>query len=136
MGDDQMEPGLKRDAALRLKVAAGHLESVRRMVDDDIYCVDIMKQLAAVQSSLEKVQRVVLRSHLLTCVSDAVQRGLGPQIIDELVDAMKYMPFSASEATVVDAPLHPLMVAPVCSCHGTGPAQELDALETKSNDIV
>jgi DNA-binding FrmR family transcriptional regulator len=62
-----MDQGLKRDAALRLKVAAGHLESVRRMVDGDVYCIDIMKQVAAVQSRLEKVQRIVLRSHLLTC---------------------------------------------------------------------
>lgn len=113
-----MEQTLKREAALRLKVAAGHLESVRRMVDDDAYCVDIMKQVAAVQSSLEKVQRIVLRNHLLTCVSDAVQRGLGPQIIDELVDAMKYMPFSAGEAMAVHAPLHPLVEGPVCRCHG------------------
>lgn len=131
-----MDRGLKRDAALRLKVTAGHLESVRRMVDEDVYCIDIMKQLAAVQSSLEKVQRIVLRSHLLTCVSDAVQRGLGPQIIDELVDAMKYMPFSASEAIAADAPLHPLIVGPVCSCHGMGIAQDPDVLAVQSNDVA
>ncbi len=131
-----MEQTLKRDAALRLKVAAGHLESVRRMVDEDLYCIDIMKQLAAVQSSLEKVQRIVLRSHLLTCVSDAVQRGLGPQIIDELVDAMKYMPFSASEAMGAAAPLHPLIESPVCSCHGMGLAEDPAVLAAQLNDIA
>ncbi len=85
------------------------------MVDDDAYCVDIMKQVAAVQSSLEKEQRIVLRNHR---VPDAVQSGLGPQIIDELIDAMKYMPFSAGEAMAVHAPLHPLVEGPVCRCHG------------------
>lgn len=40
-GGDSMEPEFKKSAALRLKVAAGHLESVRRMVDDDVYCVTI-----------------------------------------------------------------------------------------------
>lgn len=46
-----MKPEYKKEAALRLKIAAGHLESVRRMVDDETYCVDLMKQLSAVQSS-------------------------------------------------------------------------------------
>ena len=69
-----MKPEYKREAALRLKVAAGHLESVRRMVDNDAYCVDLMKQLSAVQASLERVQQIFLRNHLSTCVSDAIQR--------------------------------------------------------------
>ncbi|AEJ41764.1 hypothetical protein TPY_3612 [Sulfobacillus acidophilus TPY] len=116
-----MEPGLKEDAALRLKVAVGHLESVRKMVDQDVYCVNIMKQLAAVQASLEQVQRILLRNHLLTCVSDAVSQGFGPQIIDELVDAMKYMPFSTGQAIHPAEPLHALVEHPVCQCHRTEP---------------
>ncbi len=51
-----MKQDYKKEAALRLKIAAGHLEGVRRMVDDEAYCVDLMKQLSAVQASLEKVQ--------------------------------------------------------------------------------
>jgi DNA-binding FrmR family transcriptional regulator len=66
-----MKEEYKREAALRLKVAAGHLESVRRMLDNDTYCVDLMKQLSAVQASLERVQQVFLRNHLSTCVSVA-----------------------------------------------------------------
>src|SRR5690242_3488679 len=41
-GHTPMKAVYKKEAALRLKVAAGHLESVRRMVDDDAYCVDLM----------------------------------------------------------------------------------------------
>lgn len=48
-----MVPRYKKDAALRLKVAAGHLEAVRRMVDKDDYCIDLMKQLSAVQATLD-----------------------------------------------------------------------------------
>jgi len=80
----------KREAALRLKIAAGHLEGVRRMVDDETYCVDLMKQLSAVQASLEKVQQVFLRNHLSTCVSDAIKDGMGEEIIDELMGALKF----------------------------------------------
>ena len=85
-----MKPEYKKEAALRLKVAAGHLEGVRRMVDDETYCVDLMKQLSAVQASLERVQQIFLRNHLSTCVSDAIQNGMGEEIIDELMGALKF----------------------------------------------
>jgi DNA-binding FrmR family transcriptional regulator len=48
-----MLPEYKKDAALRLKVAAGHLECMRRMVNNDEYCIDPMKQLASVQGTLQ-----------------------------------------------------------------------------------
>jgi DNA-binding FrmR family transcriptional regulator len=85
-----MKPDYKSEAALRLKITAGHLEGVRRMVDDEAYCVDLMKQLSAVQASLEKVQQIFLRNHLSTCVSDAIQDGMGEEIIDELMGALKF----------------------------------------------
>ncbi len=113
-----MEPELKKDAALRLKVVAGHLDSIRRMVDQDIYCVNIMKQVSAVQTSLEQVQRILLRNHLLTCVADAMKEGMGTPIVDELIGAMKYMPFTAGEALEPDHALSPLIEHPLCHCHG------------------
>lgn len=85
-----MLPQYKKEAALRLKVAAGHLEGVRRMVDNDEYCVDLMKQLAAVQGTLEGVQKIMLRNHLSSCVADAIKEGMGEQIIEELMGALKY----------------------------------------------
>ena len=85
-----MLPEYKKEAALRLKVAAGHLEGVRRMVDNDEYCVDLMKQLSAVQGTLQRVQQILLRNHLSSCVSTAIKDGMGEQIIDELMGALKY----------------------------------------------
>lgn len=85
-----MIPAYKEDAARRLKVAAGHLDAIRRMVDEERYCIDIMKQIAAVQASLEQVQQVVLKNHLSTCVTNAIHAGSGESIIDELVVALKY----------------------------------------------
>jgi CsoR family transcriptional regulator, copper-sensing transcriptional repressor len=85
-----MVPEYKKDAVLRLKVAAGHLEGVRRMVENDEYCVDLMKQLAAVQGTLQRVQQVFLRNHLSSCVSTAIKNGMGEAIIDELMGALKY----------------------------------------------
>ncbi|MGH2390691.1 MAG: metal-sensitive transcriptional regulator [Chloroflexota bacterium] len=85
-----MLPEYKDEALLRLKGAAGHLEGVRRMVEQDAYCVDLMKQLAAVQGALERVQAIFLRNHLSSCVSTAIRNGMGEAIIDELMGALKY----------------------------------------------
>ena len=74
----------------RLKTARGHLDAVIRMVEDDTYCVDVMKQLSAVQGSLERASRLTLRNHLETCVADAVRNGRTTEIVDELMDALRY----------------------------------------------
>ncbi len=85
-----MIPEYKKDASHRLKAAIGHLKAVATMVDDERYCVDIMKQLAAVQASLDGVQQVLLKNHLSTCVTDAILAGSGESLITELVAALRY----------------------------------------------
>src|ERR1019366_17311 len=62
------------------------------MIEDEVYCPDVMKQVAALQASLEKVNRVLLRNHLETCVSEAIRTGQGPEKIAELMEAL---PFSS-----------------------------------------
>ncbi len=74
----------------RLKTARGHLDAVVRMVEDDSYCPDVMKQLSAVQGSLERASRVVLRNHLETCVAAAMAAGRTDEILDELMEALRY----------------------------------------------
>jgi CsoR family transcriptional regulator, copper-sensing transcriptional repressor len=80
------------DAAItnRLKTARGHLDGVIRMVETDAYCPDVMKQLAAVQGILEATSRTVLRNHLETCVATAMQQGRTTEIVDELMETLKY----------------------------------------------
>lgn len=74
----------------RLRTAQGQLEGIARMVDQDAYCPDVMKQLAAVQGLLEGTSRIVLRNHLETCVAEAVRAGRTEEIIDELMETLKY----------------------------------------------
>ncbi len=74
----------------RLKTARGHLDAVVRMVESDEYCPEIMKQLSAVQGSLERASRLVLRNHLETCVAAAMQSGRTEEIVDELMEALRY----------------------------------------------
>ena len=74
----------------RLKTARGHLDAVIRMVEDETYCPEVMKQLSAVQGSLERASRIVLRNHLETCVAAAMVAGRTDEIVDELMEALRY----------------------------------------------
>ncbi|WP_434084969.1 metal-sensitive transcriptional regulator [Mycobacterium paraterrae] len=80
----------KRSALNRLKTVRGHLDGIIRMLETDAYCVDVMKQISAAQSALERTNRVMLHNHLETCFSEAVVGGKGEQAIAELVDALKF----------------------------------------------
>jgi DNA-binding FrmR family transcriptional regulator len=73
-----------------LRSAHGHLDAVLRMVDEDAYCPDIMKQLSAVQGQLERANRLVLRNHLETCVAAAMAAGRTEEIVDELMEALRF----------------------------------------------
>jgi len=75
---------------LRLKTVRGHLDGVIGMVEREVYCPDLMKQISALQASLEKVNRILLENHLETCVTEAIQAGGGKEKIQELIDALRY----------------------------------------------
>jgi len=86
-----LDPETRKEAVRRLKGASGHLAGVLRMLDDpDVYCVDVMKQLSAVQGALTKVNEKVLRAHIRDHVSTAILRGDTEHIVDELMEALKY----------------------------------------------
>ncbi len=85
-----MQQHHKQTSLNRLKTVRGHLDGVIAMVENERYCPEIMKQVSALQASLERVNRVLLQNHLETCVSDAVAEGRTAQIVDELLETMKY----------------------------------------------
>lgn len=87
-----MKPEHKTSALNRLKTVRGHMDAVIRMVEEESYCPDIMKQVSAVQGSLEKVNRVLLQNHVETCVMHAVNEGRTEQIVDELMETLRYTP--------------------------------------------
>lgn len=74
----------------RLKTARGHVNGIIAIVEDDAYCPDVMKQLSAVQGLLEGASRLMLRRHLETCVATAMQEGRTAQIVDELMETLKF----------------------------------------------
>ncbi len=55
------------------------------MVEKDEYCIDVVHQLLAIQSSLKQIDNLILENHLNTCVSDAIKKGQGKKVIDEVM---------------------------------------------------
>src|SRR5258708_31962777 len=62
----------KKQILTRLATIEGHLRGIRKMVDEDQYCVDILKQSYAVERALQKFEAVLLEGHLASCVPTAV----------------------------------------------------------------
>ena len=87
-----MKPEHKQSALNRLKTIRVHLDGVIGMVEDERYCPDIMKQVSALEGSLEKVNRVLLQNHVEKCVMHAVEDGRSGQIVDELMETLRYTP--------------------------------------------
>ncbi len=79
-----MTPDIQVDAVKRLAYIEGHLSGVRKMLEEDRYCVDILKQTHAIRKAIEKFEALLLDGHLRTCVVDGIQKGKAEQIIDEL----------------------------------------------------
>lgn len=80
----------KKSVLNRLKTSRGHLDGVIRMIEEEKYCPEVMKQLSAVQGSLERASRIVLRNHLETCVAAAMVAGRTDEIVEELMEALRY----------------------------------------------
>ena len=74
----------KDDAIKRLNYIEGHLRGIRKMVEEDAYCVDILKQTYAVQRAIEKFEQVLLRDHLASCVPDGIREGRDDEVLGEL----------------------------------------------------
>ena len=73
-----MDSITKKAVTQRLASTAGHIKGISRMVDEDAYCINVIRQIQAVQAALNKVSTLILDNHLHTCVTTAVQ-GEDPQ---------------------------------------------------------
>ena len=85
-GTENNLPEAKVDALKRLSYIEGHLSGVRRMVEDDKYCVDILKQTFAVRRAIQKLESRLLQGHLHSCVIEGVRHGREDQVLEELLE--------------------------------------------------
>ncbi len=76
----------KKQALKRLNYVSGHVEGIKRMVDAEAYCVDIMKQTHAVRKALEKLDSLILDGHLRLHVVEGVKEGREEEVLGELLE--------------------------------------------------
>lgn len=82
-------PEARQDALGRLNYIEGHMARIRRIVEQDKYCVDVLNQTFAVRRSIQKLESVLLKGHLHSCVVDGVKEGHDDQVPGELLDLSK-----------------------------------------------
>src|SRR6266536_433422 len=75
----------KQEVIKRLNYIEGHLKGIRKMVDEDKYCVDILRQTYAVRKAIEKLESLILDNHLQPCVPEGITSGKADVVIEELV---------------------------------------------------
>ncbi len=81
-----MQATTSQEALKRLNYIEGHLGGVRRMIEADTYCVDVLKQTYAIRRAIEKLEGILLDGHLHTCVIEGVKEGRDEQVIGELLE--------------------------------------------------
>jgi CsoR family transcriptional regulator, copper-sensing transcriptional repressor len=83
--------GDKEALLRRLSRIEGQVRGLRRMVDEEAYCIDVLTQIAAVEKALDGVSLKLLADHTNNCVRDAVERGGGTadEKVGELLAAVE-----------------------------------------------
>jgi len=79
----------KQERVRRIRTIEGHVRGIERMLDEDAYCIDVIRQIQAVQSALTKVSVDVLDEHMQTCLVNAVQGENGmdkDQVLKEITE--------------------------------------------------
>ena len=76
----------KTEALKRLNYIDGHLSGIRKMLEEDKYCVDVLKQTYAVRRAIEKMESILLEGHLHSCVVEGIKDGREDEVVGELTD--------------------------------------------------
>ena len=79
---------VQKDVSDRLARAEGHVAGVRRMWEEGRGCAEVLTQIAAVRAALDKAARIILESHMETCLVRAIREGTGEQSLAELQEAL------------------------------------------------
>lgn len=77
-----------RDLINRLSRIEGQVRGVKRMVEEDVYCTDILIQVSAINAALNSFNKVLLAEHIRTCVAEDIRQGK-EETIDELVTTLQ-----------------------------------------------
>ncbi|WAA13967.1 metal-sensitive transcriptional regulator [Fervidibacillus halotolerans] len=78
----------KRNLINRLNKIEGQIRGVKRLIEEDTYCDDVLNQIASIQSALNGVSKILLEGHLKTCVVERIQEG-DLDVLDEFLGTIQ-----------------------------------------------
>ena len=79
---------LFRSIESRINRLVGQMNGIKKMVDEDRYCDDILIQLSAIDKSIKSLANYILENHMHSCVVENINNG-NYQVLDEIVDLFK-----------------------------------------------
>ena len=77
---------MKQDTLRRMKNVEGHVRGIERMLENDAYCIDVIRQIQAVQAALTKVSVSVLDDHMQTCLTNSLDGEKRDQMLREITE--------------------------------------------------
>lgn len=83
-----IDEGVKKEASARLKRIEGQVRGIARMVDNEKYCIDVINQITAAEKALHGVAKIIMKRHVESCVTEAIQKGQGQEKINELIETV------------------------------------------------
>lgn len=78
----------KAEARLRLNRVEGQIRGLKKMVEEDRPCVEVLTQLASVQEALRGLTKLMMRNYLENCATEAIRSKSGDEIYDELMEVI------------------------------------------------
>jgi DNA-binding FrmR family transcriptional regulator len=84
-----LDATVRGQALRRLNYVSGHVSGIKKMIEADRYCVDVLKQSYAVRKALEKMEALILEGHLRSCVVEGIKAGNESQVTGELMELFR-----------------------------------------------
>ena len=75
----------RKKAIQSLKIAKGQIEGIIKMIEDERYCIDILTQISAIRSAINKVGSIILENHIKGCVVNSIKEDNSEESIEELL---------------------------------------------------
>jgi len=80
-----MQQDRQQEVLKRLSYIEGHVAGIRKMVEEDKYCIDLLRQTYAVRKAIEKLEAMILEGHLRTCVPEGIKGDREEAVVQELI---------------------------------------------------
>lgn len=77
---------MKQETLRRIKTVEGHVRGIERMLESDAYCIDVIRQIQAVQAALTKISVTVLDEHMQTCLTNTLDGEKRDQMLREITE--------------------------------------------------